>query len=121
MNPQIGETLPGPNIYTNLGDIPRSGPFGLSLANNDTSHRDNVSFPCDQCARETTWFFIPGTGGGGGINSETTNFILKIVFVVLAIVILYVLIQRHPKFIEWLKGLVQQLELLYQALMYIKL
>ena len=66
----IGETVTGPNIYTNLGDVPRSGPFGLSVANDGTSFRDNVSFPCDKCARETTWFFIPGTGGGGGSTGE---------------------------------------------------
>ena len=35
-------------------------------------------------------------------SSDTSNFIIKIVFVILAIV---VLIRRHPEFIDWLKGL----------------
>lgn len=74
-NPQLGETLPGPNIYTNLGDIPRSGAFGLSDANAGTSYRDNVSFPCDKCARETTWFVIPGTAGSG--SSTGTDLTIK--------------------------------------------
>lgn len=53
------------NVYNRTRD------FGLSWANSDTSHRDNISFPCDRfCARETTWFFIPGTGGGGGCCGE---------------------------------------------------
>jgi hypothetical protein len=64
----IGASVPGPNIYTNLGDIPRSGPFGLSEASGGTSFRDNVSFPCDKCARETTWFVVPGNPGEGGMD-----------------------------------------------------
>ena len=66
----VGATVPGPNIYPVVRDIPRSGGFGLSIANSGTSFRDNVSFPCGNCARETTWFFIPGTGGGGGSTGE---------------------------------------------------
>jgi hypothetical protein len=66
----VGETKPGPNIYPSLGDIQRSGAFGWNIANDGTSFRDNVSFPCDKCARETTWFFTPGTGGGGGSTGE---------------------------------------------------
>lgn len=41
----------------------------------------------------------------GGISSETTNFILKIVFVLLAIVILYIINRRHLGFTNWIKGL----------------
>jgi hypothetical protein len=40
---------------------------------------------------------------GGGISSDTSNFIIKIVFVILAIVVLYILILRHPRFIVLLK------------------
>ena len=40
----------------------------------------------------------------GGISSDTSNFIIKIAFVILAIVVIYILIRRHPGFIEWLKG-----------------
>jgi hypothetical protein len=52
----IEATASGPNIYPVVGQIPRSGAFGLSLANNDTSYRDNVSFPCDKCNREQHGF-----------------------------------------------------------------
>jgi hypothetical protein len=67
----VGETtVQGPNIYPIVGDIPRSGNFGTSVADDGTSFRDNVSFPCNKCNRETTWFFIPGTGGGGRSTGE---------------------------------------------------
>jgi hypothetical protein len=65
----VGETtVQGPNIYPVVGDIPRSGAFGISVANSGTSFRDNVSFPCDKCARETIWFVIPGNQGEGGMD-----------------------------------------------------
>jgi hypothetical protein len=37
---------------------------------------------------------------------ETTDFILKIVFVLLAIAVIYIIILKHPNFIDWIKGLV---------------
>jgi hypothetical protein len=79
----IGATVPGPNVYPVVGDIPRSGEFGLSIANDGTSFRDNVSFPCDKCARESTWFFVPGSSdwtvkmgshGGGNDNGSLISF-----------------------------------------------
>ena len=51
------------------------------------------------------WLVTFSVARRGGLDSDTTNFIIKIVFVVLAIAILYILIQRHPGFIDWLKGL----------------
>lgn len=64
----VGATVQGPNVYPVVGDIPRSGGFGTSVANDGTSFRDNVSFPCDKCARETTWFFTPGAPGEGDMD-----------------------------------------------------
>lgn len=75
----VGATVQGPNVYPVVGDIPRSGAFGTSVANSGTSFRDNVSFPCDKCNREATWFFVSGGddwtvkmgsyGGGSDIGS----------------------------------------------------
>ena len=49
MNPQIGETLPGPNIYTCLGDIPRSGHY---------KHKDGFTWriksDCFNCIQANT-------------------------------------------------------------------
>ena len=66
----MGTPIQGPNVYPVVADTPRSGDFGYSDANDGTSFRDNVSFPCDKCNRETTWIFKPGTGGGGGSTGE---------------------------------------------------
>lgn len=60
----IGKTtVPGPNVYTVVGQITPPGEWGISQAtggDDEPSYRDKVTFPCDKCARETTWFVVPG-------------------------------------------------------------
>ena len=67
----MGTPIQRTYVYPVVADTPRSGDFGYSDANDGTSFRDNVSFPCDKCNRETTWIFKPGTGGGAGAQERT--------------------------------------------------
>jgi hypothetical protein len=57
----VGTTVAGPNIYTPTGDI--STGAVITIRSGGSSFRDNVSYDCAQCARETTWFVNPGGGG----------------------------------------------------------
>ena len=51
----------GTSIYKVVGSIASGG--GVTLRGGGTSNRDNLGYPCNKCARESTWIFKPGTGG----------------------------------------------------------
>jgi hypothetical protein len=66
-------------VYTVVSPAAIEDGTGLSVALGGTSFRDNQVFECSNCAREATWFFIPGTegdmsikmGSHGGSGDET--------------------------------------------------
>ena len=76
VTPAASNHVDGPNIYKVEMALPATGgqneagsgggTEGCSATNVGNSFRDNVSFPCTECARETTWFFVPGSSSGVG-------------------------------------------------------
>ena len=54
----VGATIPGPNVYPVVGPALTSGI--IPIRSSGTSFRDNQGFDCSKCARESTWFFVPG-------------------------------------------------------------
>ena len=53
----IGATVPGPNVYPVVAQITLPGEYGLSTASGgdgEPSYRDNITFDCSKCNRETT-------------------------------------------------------------------
>ena len=54
-------SVTGTNIYRVVGNIQSGGE--VTLRGGGTSNRDNIGYPCNKCARESTWIFRPGSGG----------------------------------------------------------
>jgi predicted aspartyl protease len=52
----------GKSIYQVVGNIATAG-TGVTIRGGGNSFRDNLGYPCNKCARESTWIFKPGTAG----------------------------------------------------------
>lgn len=64
-------TVTGANIYPVIGPIAATGDTRHSTAGSGSgggSERDNLGFDCSKCNRETTWIFVPGTGGDWSVK-----------------------------------------------------
>lgn len=57
-----GSSATGKTIYQAIGNIMTAG-TGVTVRSGGTSFRDNIGYPCNKCARESTWIFKPGNGG----------------------------------------------------------
>lgn len=56
-----GSNATGKTIYQVVSNIP--APPNVTIRGGGNSYRDNISYPCNKCAREATWIFRPGTAG----------------------------------------------------------
>lgn len=51
----------GKTIYPVIAPIANTG--DVTIRGGGNSFRDNIGYPCNKCARESSWIFSPGTGG----------------------------------------------------------
>ena len=58
----LSGTKTGTSIYKVVGNIMGAG-SGVTIRGGGKSFRDNLGYPCNKCARESTWIFKPGTAG----------------------------------------------------------
>jgi hypothetical protein len=67
-DPQIGESVPGPNVYPVVGGSIATADSKMTIRSSGTSFRDNQGFDCSKCNREATWIFNTGEGGDWSIR-----------------------------------------------------